>query len=133
MINRYLGNSGAVQRLPSPGAPAPQMRQRQSPPAPGGNSRVQSSKPQSQKPQPQIQPSKPRTGENRPVCGQMQRQPAGVSGREKPGGLLKSIASGFDLSRLETEDIILLLILYLLYRESGDEDMLIMMGALFFS
>lgn len=115
MINRYLGNSGAVQRLPSPDAPAPEKRP--SPPARGENSRVPPPKPQA-----------PR----QPAAGHIQRQPGGVSGREKPGGLLKSLASGFDLSRLETEDIILLLILYLLYRESGDEDLLVMMGALFF-
>ncbi len=34
------------------------------------------------------------------------------------------------LSELDTEDIILLLVLYLMYRESGDKDLLIMMGAL---
>lgn len=35
------------------------------------------------------------------------------------------------LSELETEDIILLLILYLMYRESGDSELLIIMGAMF--
>ena len=33
--------------------------------------------------------------------------------------------------KLETEDIILLLILYLMYRESGDSELLIIMGAMF--
>lgn len=32
---------------------------------------------------------------------------------------------------LETEDLLLLLILYLMYRESGDSDLLIVMGAMF--
>ena len=53
----------------------------------------------------------------------------------KPGGLLP----GLDLARLfpgpaagfETEDLLLLLILYLLYRESGDEELLIILGAMF--
>jgi len=36
------------------------------------------------------------------------------------------------LSALETEDIILMLILYLMYRESGDSELLIIMGAMFF-
>ena len=43
-----------------------------------------------------------------------------------------------DLSRIlpgaagfETEDLLLLLILYLLYRESGDEELLIILGAMF--
>lgn len=31
---------------------------------------------------------------------------------------------------LETEDLILLLILYLMYRESGDSEMLLIMGAM---
>ena len=33
--------------------------------------------------------------------------------------------------QLETDDIILLLILYLMYRESGDSELLIIMGAMF--
>lgn len=32
---------------------------------------------------------------------------------------------------LETEDLLLVLILYLMYRESGDKDLLIIMGGLF--
>ena len=32
---------------------------------------------------------------------------------------------------LETEDVILLLILYLMYRESGDSELLMIMGAMF--
>ena len=35
------------------------------------------------------------------------------------------------LGSLETEDIILLLILYLLYRESGDSELLMIMGGMF--
>lgn len=35
------------------------------------------------------------------------------------------------VGELETEDLILMLMLYLLYRESGDEELLIMLGALF--
>ena len=34
-------------------------------------------------------------------------------------------------AQLETEDVILLLILYLMYRESGDSDLLTIMGAMF--
>lgn len=34
-------------------------------------------------------------------------------------------------SQLETEDLILLLILYLMYRESGDSELLMIMGAMF--
>lgn len=41
-----------------------------------------------------------------------------------------SAALGKILSELETEDIILLLVIYLLYRESRDEELLIMLGSL---
>ena len=59
------------------------------------------------------------------------KQPAETPGGRKQGGLLGSLASKLDLSKLETEDLILMLILYLLYRESGDEELLIIMGAMF--
>ncbi len=36
------------------------------------------------------------------------------------------------LGELETEDLLLLLILYLLYRESGDRDWLVTLGAMLF-
>ena len=36
------------------------------------------------------------------------------------------------LQELETEDLLMLLILYLLYRESGDRELLIIIGALLF-
>jgi hypothetical protein len=36
-----------------------------------------------------------------------------------------------NLGKLETDDIIILLILYLMYRESGDIELLIIMGAMF--
>lgn len=51
----------------------------------------------------------------------------------KPPGLFESI-SGLvpaGIGELETEDILLLLILYLMYRESGDSELLIIMGAMF--
>jgi len=44
-------------------------------------------------------------------------------------GLEKLISDS--IGELETEDIILLLILYLMYRESGDSELLIIMGAMF--
>lgn len=35
------------------------------------------------------------------------------------------------LGELETEDILLILILYLMYRESGDTELLVIMGAMY--
>ena len=45
-------------------------------------------------------------------------------------GALGSLVEKILPHGLETEDLILLLILYLLYRESGDNELLIMMGAM---
>ena len=66
-----------------------------------------------------------------------ERAPRPAPGRPQPPppGLLP----GLDLHRLlpgafgelETEDLLLLLILYLLYRESGDTELLVIMGAMF--
>ncbi len=47
------------------------------------------------------------------------------------GGGLGGLLSNLSPDKLELEDILLLLIFYLLYRESGDKDFLLMMGAMF--
>lgn len=121
MINRYLGNSGQVERLPQPG-----NRPASAHPAPRQNTAKQNA------PKREVSaPSGARPAEQR-GSGGIRKQPAGVSGQGKAGGLLRGLTSKLDLSRLETEDLILLLILYLLYRESGDEEMLIMMGGMLF-
>ena len=54
----------------------------------------------------------------------------------KPGGIFAGLEGLQRLlpgktEALETEDIILMLILYLMYRESGDTELLMIMGALF--
>ena len=45
---------------------------------------------------------------------------------------LDGILSRLDPSRLETEDLLVLAVLWLLYRESGDRELLIAMGAYLF-
>ena len=65
--------------------------------------------------------------------------PPGPPGPGRPPSPPPGILPGLDLRRLlpgsagelETEDLLLLLILYLLYRESGDQELLIIMGAMF--
>lgn len=50
------------------------------------------------------------------------------------GGNLSSLLPkgiGQNLSELETEDLLLILILYLMYRESGDKELLLIMGAMY--
>lgn len=53
------------------------------------------------------------------------RPPPGPPGLPDLSGLL-----GRMLGELETEDLLLVLILYLLYRESGDTELLIILGAM---
>ena len=63
------------------------------------------------------------------------KQSGGIPGLSKLGALqgIESITKLLPekLGELETEDFILLLILYLMYRESGDSELLIIMGAMF--
>lgn len=132
MINRYIGNSGQVERLPQPGkrAPSAHSAARRDESQRNAPQREESLR-QAPPPREVSAPSGTRPAGQR-SSGGVWKQPAGVSGQGKAGGLLRGLTAKLDLSRLETEDLILLLILYLLYRESGDEEMLIMMGAMLF-
>ena len=112
--NRYIGNTGRVVHMgdPEPGR--------------GGERRAQPEL---------VHREPPRGGQHSPHHGQPAPAPA-AAGKlsELVGGLqgtLDGLLSKF-VAELETEDLILLLILYLLYRESGDEELLIIMGALVF-
>ncbi len=57
----------------------------------------------------------------------------GTKPRPDPMGNLERLTKMLPekIGELETEDYILLLILYLMYRESGDSELLIIMGAMF--
>ena len=55
---------------------------------------------------------------------------AGGPPPKPPRSPLESIVRR-SLGSLETEDVLLLLILYLMYRESGDSELLLIMGAMF--
>lgn len=48
----------------------------------------------------------------------------------RPAPELNRLLRRFDLRRLERDDLLLLAILYLLYRESGEKELLIVMGAM---
>jgi len=75
-----------------------------------------------------------------PPESRVQRPPLPGAGEQRPPGSLSGLSGelGRLLHRLtrmnlETEDVLLLMILYLLYRESGDEDFLFMLaGVLLF-
>ena len=72
----------------------------------------------------------PKAPRERPANAQMSAPPKRA---QSPLGTLDSLGRLLPekLSELENEDLILLLILYLMYRESGDSDLLIIMGAMF--
>ena len=101
MYNRYQGNTGRMVRVDDKGHPHP------SPPAPA-------------RPQP---PAGHHPGVPARPGPCPQRQPGLM---EQLGRLIPN-----NLGELETEDIILLLILYLMYRESGDSELLMIMGGMF--
>ena len=64
-----------------------------------------------------------------PVPKMKPKHPAG-SGPVTPVNPIQKLIPG-TLSELETEDLLLILILYLMYRESGDKELLIIMGAMY--
>ena len=75
-------------------------------------------------------PAKPDGGEKsggkRPSYNSPPSRPVGLSGE------LGRLFGKAGPLKLETEDLLLIAVLYLMYRESGDKELLIMMGALLF-
>lgn len=122
MYNHYKGNTGKVRRVEEP-RPA-----------------VSSAK----------APAAARTGTYPPAISSVKRAPAMPQGRpfsappaprpqkrppSPPSGLsgeLGKLMGRFSHIHLESEDMILLLILYLMYRESGDEELLWIIAAMIF-
>ena len=49
-----------------------------------------------------------------------------------PGGGLQQLLQKFSLADLESEDLLLILVLYLMYRESGDKELLFILGGMLF-
>ena len=56
-----------------------------------------------------------------------QKPPPGTT-----GGGLQQLLQKFSLADLESEDLLLILVLYLLYRESGDKELLFILGGMLF-
>lgn len=110
MYNRYQGNTGRVVRVNEghERRPAPQ-------PGPAQNAYWQS----------------PAQAAPRMAGGTPQN--ASRDRRQRPQGIMEQLGQLLpsSIGELETEDLILLLILYLMYRESGDSELLIIMGAMF--
>ncbi|MEI3101482.1 MAG: hypothetical protein V8T45_06725 [Oscillospiraceae bacterium] len=76
--------------------------------------------------------SRPGYGQRPPPPGELRA--CGAFGPEKePIDRLEELGKALPerIGELETEDVIILLILYLMYRESGDSKLLVIMGAMF--
>ena len=128
MYNRYQGNTGRVVRVDDRGAPVgPPGRAPERTAAPGPG----------QKQGPGHNPAPGQRGaQGRPSHPPQTRPAAQGPGRGPTPGLMEQLSHlgqliPNNLSQLETEDIILLLILYLMYRESGDSELLMIMGGMF--
>ena len=77
--------------------------------------------------EPTDRPSPPPPQRPAPPPPEERRPPSPLSGLSSELGRLLSRLSPF---QLETEDLLLFMILYLLWRESGDEDFLFMLAGL---
>lgn len=128
MYNRYMGNTGRVERVddgqhsPVPQAQGPDHLQERR----GGNGGIH----------PQHRPQRwenQHSGESRPrpvsAPGPVSKRPpsplTGISGE------LGRLLSRLSPMNLETDDLILAMILYLMYRDSRDEELLYIMAAMF--
>jgi len=130
MYNRYRGSGSRPERVESPAPPARnQSRPSPLPPQQGG-------KPPPRPPQ----PSRPGSGRQNPAPKSPEGESHGPEpthgGKKPPAGQarrgLEHILSRLDPGKLETEDLLVLAILWLLYRDSGDKELLIAMGAYLF-
>ena len=137
-MNKYDGNTGRFIKMPEPEP----LRRREAPGAPL-----------------MATPQRPRAGARRQEPGggpgertapphrrvwDAQEHPRTPKGPPpgKGGGLdglipgvssaLNSLLSRLSPGSLETEDLLLMLVLYLMYRESGDRELLIILGAMLF-
>ena len=108
MYNHYQGNTGVVRRVAEPSDEA----------------RFPS---REQTPQGLSAPALPRPVSAPPPVSR--RPPSPLSGLS---GELGRLLSRLSPMRLETDDLLLILILYLMYRESHDEELLFILAAMFF-
>lgn len=93
-------------------------------------------RPPSQQPEGRERSRRPEHPEPRPR--QERRREPKEAGETRPPGLLAGwgesiggLLGKLKLQELESEDLLLLLILYFLYRESGDKELLLIMGAMY--
>lgn len=124
MYRHYQGNSGFSRRVEEKPKSQPQYRGRTLAPLPEQSRPAKGAAPPPDKGE-QI-PKKPSP---EPRKANQTAPPSPLSGLS--GELGKLFGKLGSLS-LETEDLLLIGVLYLMYRESGDKELLIMIGALLF-
>lgn len=125
MYNLYQGNTGKVQRIDDSRRTQPRQGS-------GSQNRQNStgqSRPNNAERNPPQRPQRS-SGAGAPMPRQNGQN---AVRRQNGGGLMEKLSGLLNIGgeEFETEDIILLMILYLMYRESGDSELLIIMGAMF--
>ncbi len=119
MYNHYQGNSGQVRRVDDSGQPGrPNYAARQHIQAFAAQEVPETPRPPSPPPRPVSAPP--------PVS---RRPPSPLSGLSGELGRLLGKLSHINL---ETDDLLILVVLYLMYKESKDEELLFIMAAMFF-
>ncbi len=122
-MNRYYGSGGQRRRVYVPEPP-----------------RQCSGRPASASPPPHTSgPGAARNGQKQtPETDRTQQPPKRQPQKQQPpspysahGNGLGGLLSKIGISEFEAEDWILLLVLYLMYRESRDEELLFMLGSMF--
>ncbi len=134
MYNRYIRNdNGSYTRIPEEAAPPPESPARQAPPpgstppegrSPGG---PQPEGPSSGGPEPG-RPGPPPGGP--PPNGPGGRPPYGGRPGDGLSGLLQHLLDQFHLDHVDTGDLLLLALLFFLFRENADEELLVALGLL---
>ena len=136
MYNRYDGNTGRFVRMPEPDMPERSALRRPPPPQP----RREEPAAHHEEPPRHREDEHRRHEERSPRRNESGPPPARRDGPYAQrrsfgdlGGLLSGVTDaigGLFRGGLETEDLLLMLILYLMYRESGDKELLIVLGAM---
>ena len=136
MYNRYDGNTGRFVRMPEPEMPERSALRRPPPPQP------RREEPAAHHEEPprhredehrRHEERSPRRNESGPPPARRDGPYAQRRSSGARGGLLSGVPAaigGLFRGGLETEDLLLMLILYLMYRESGDKELLIVLGAM---
>jgi len=146
--NRYRGSGSPPERMPEAPPPArkpsPLPRQTPEPGKPRQEPRRDPSQPDSGRPpgpgQPRHTGEKPRSAPGNPPPPAGGKPPGGTHPPKQPAPRkagedrwgLENILARLDPGRLETEDLLVLAVLWLLYRDSRDKELLIAMGAYLF-